>query len=336
MKLRNQLLKSLVNAKFLYLAIAFLAGFFPLIFLIAGQDKSNVEPAPFAGEDPKARRIISTNLATDEILWELLQLNNLSHELVGVSYLADDVNMSNLAGVIPPSILRVGQDPEALTTLKPTHIILASYNNSNLLSLAQALGVKTLVLSQFDSLADIKANIFSIARFLNLEMKTAQHITANFDSLNTFIHSQVDELKPPSRALLINPDLSTTGSGTIVNEILEVAGFENYAAVKGLSGWVKVSPEFLLKADPDYLFLHKTWENPQARPQWLNPLFQRKKIIYYRERELFSASQFVLSALFHLGNRDNNSNIENILQKKNSLPINLKLLDSRLTGAIHD
>ncbi len=285
------------------LTVVVVGSFVPLLLLATRSSETFFTPEHIPEFPSSTRRIVSTSLATDEILWDLLRYHKISHELVGVSYLVDEESMSNIAGLVPASIQRVGHDPEDLTTLKPTHIILASFNNTKLLSIAKSLGVKTLMLDRFDSLEDIKSNIFAVSRFLNLDAHGAESLTQDFNAFRKKQYSPYSAEKTGSSALLVNPDFSTTGGGTVVDEVIRASGLINFGDQVGLTGWQKVSPEFLLKATPDFLLLHKSWQNIQQRPKWLAPLFARKKIIYYQERDIFSASHYVLSAILGLRSR---------------------------------
>lgn len=71
-----------------------------------------------------------------------------------------------------------------------------------------------------------------------------------------------------ARALYLTPGGVTSGSGTLIHQMIEAAGLENAAAAGGASGWVSVPLESLV-LDPPQLIITGFFDQPDiAADQW--------------------------------------------------------------------
>ena len=105
-------------------------------------------------ETGAARRVASLNLTSDEILVEILPLDR----LVGVTRWADDVETSNVAGRIPPSIYRFPKaDMERLVALRPDLVIVSEYHDADFLRLFDKSGLHYHRMSGLDSFRHMRA-----------------------------------------------------------------------------------------------------------------------------------------------------------------------------------
>src|SRR5579872_91380 len=76
--------------------------------------------APPAAGTP--RRIVSLTLATDEMLLDLVPVER----VIGVTFLVDDPEISNVAGRYPPDVPRLRQgDAERIVGMQPDLVCLA-------------------------------------------------------------------------------------------------------------------------------------------------------------------------------------------------------------------
>src|SRR5699024_3572194 len=91
------------------------------------------------------------------------------------------------------------------------------------------------------------------------------------------------EVSPP-------PDIFTTGSGTFMNEMLEMIHAENIAADE--EGWVKFSPEAVVKQNPDVIvltyYIDDGIENVLARDGWQNISAVANEKVYNVDSDLVS------------------------------------------------
>ena len=103
-------------------------------------------------------RIASMSLASDEILLDIIDDNR----LIGVTYLAENKNLSNVylkAGSVPNQLR---PNLEQILQLQPDIVILADYIDFGFLNQVQKSGINILLLKDFNSLNGIKANIAKI------------------------------------------------------------------------------------------------------------------------------------------------------------------------------
>ena len=113
-----------------------------------------------ASEGPPTR-IVSTSLASDEVLLELLP-GDLRGRIAALSTRADEPGESFVVESAKSIKSRVAADPESVAALHPDLIVVAGFNRPNFLAQVKKMGAKVLVLEHFEHLADIAANIRAI------------------------------------------------------------------------------------------------------------------------------------------------------------------------------
>src|SRR5947209_3341125 len=103
------------------------------IWLVSAPRTSGPFPNPAA-----PRRIASLTLATDEMLADLVP----PERLACVTALADDPEISNVAGRFPANVTRLGNsDPERIIALAPDLVCAAPYNTADSLKLLERSGM---------------------------------------------------------------------------------------------------------------------------------------------------------------------------------------------------
>ena len=99
----------------------------------------------------------------------------------------------------------------------------------------------------------------------------ASDVEATLDELEAALKS-VPEANRPRVYMARGPDGLETGlKGSINTEIIELAGGQNVAEVRGQAGLVQVSPEQVIIADPDTII---TWDQTFFDRVWNDPLWQ--------------------------------------------------------------
>jgi len=98
----------------------------------------------------------------------------------------------------------------------------------------------------------------------------------------------------------------TPGEGTLLNELITLAGGKNIAA--SLPGWIKISPEFVAEAEPDIIIIpvgainpgeeSKIKENISQRPGWANiPAIKTQNIFIVNEDLFYRAGPRLVDGL---------------------------------------
>ena len=195
-------------------------------------------------------RIASVTLGSDEILLTLIG----PERLLGVTYFATDPAISNIAGqldAIPH--LDLSGNPEYLISLDADLVVLSAYNNPAALDQLIDAGVPVFVLTEFNTLDDIRTNIKLLGRVAGEEVR-AEAMIRQMDTRLASVRAKVAE-QAPARVLYYEPGGVTYGPGSTVDEIITLAGGVNVVAEAGLGAYPVVDAEFVLSADPDVILL---------------------------------------------------------------------------------
>jgi iron complex transport system substrate-binding protein len=193
------------------------------------------------------KRIVSLNLCTDQLVMMIAQPDHIA----AVSYHAVNPDTSNLA-VEARDLPITSTLAEDVITLKPDLVIAGTFTTRPTIALLRRLGIQVLEVPPANSIADIRRNVEMIADALG-EQARGEEIIAQFDA----------ELKAAERPIAGPRPIAapyyggnnTSGSGTLLHEMLERAGLRNLAAEKGLSGPSRLSLEQMVFDNPDLIIL---------------------------------------------------------------------------------
>ncbi|MEY4632176.1 MAG: hypothetical protein RIQ81_2296 [Pseudomonadota bacterium] len=236
------------------------AAFFVTTRHISKKSDSNCPPLGHG----KASRIVSTSLASDEILTQILGKAGQLDRLVAVSRHADVGAYSHIVGRIAPRIARVGDNLEVLAGLKPDLVIFANFNRPELAAGVARMGAHTCALEHFNSLQEIRSNILAIGAAAGFDSEAAelartfeQEIKSITDA--TELLGGTDSLRerraPRPKVLSFDGSGSVMGARTTFDDLVRLAGGINAAAEAGLSGWPQVNPEAIAGMAPDVIVL---------------------------------------------------------------------------------
>jgi len=208
-------------------------------------------PAPPPTSQPVGtafQRIVSVTLAGDEMLLDLVEPSRIA----ALSTFPDDPFYSNVveqARVVEP---RVQASAEPVLALNPDLVIYASYNNPEFVSLIERAGVATFRLEDFDSLDQILDNYHQLARRVGEGQKSGRRIEAVRMDLEQLLR-KTSQLPRPS--LLYYDHGWIAGAGTVQDEMIRIAGGENYALRHGIEGTRQMSSEALQAWTPDVIVI---------------------------------------------------------------------------------
>lgn len=151
-----------------------LLGARPLLATLAVGDsfpKQLIDPAGTVQAMPAPpRRIVSAILAGDEILTALVAPDRLA----GVTYLVDHLGMSNITGLVPPSIPRIHAEIETILALQPDLVVVAGYTRAETVRLLVAAGIPVVRFQWYRSFQDVMTNIRTLAAVVGAERRAAQ------------------------------------------------------------------------------------------------------------------------------------------------------------------
>ncbi len=217
------------------------------------------------------QRVASLNLASDEILADILPLRR----LVAVTALVDEAGMSNAVGRIPPSVARFPKvDIERLIALRPDLVVVSEYTDADVLRALRQSGLKVHRMTGLDSLEGFKRALLDLGDAVG-EKERAARLAAEFDARLGTIDRKILGTRPPR--LLYWASGFTAGSKTAFDALIRCGGGENAAALAGISGITPLGAERAYGLDPDWLFIgsHTT----TAREIRDHPLLSRMRAV---------------------------------------------------------
>lgn len=214
-------------------------------------------PAPASSQETPPQRVVSLNLCTDELLLLLAERDRIA----AVSALADDPHYSpatELAAGLP----QVQGSAEEVLRLAPDLVLASQYSPPFTLELLRGEGIPVVQIAQPDSLAEARANLRKVANALGLEVE-GRALLAGFDARLEAAARKAEAL-PPSRGLVLQARGYTHGAGTLIGEILALAGIDNLAAGLGYSGWAQIPLETLLRQRPEVIVIESQGESDRS------------------------------------------------------------------------
>ena len=211
--------------------------------LIGAQGPLSLQP----GAAPQ--RVASLNLASDEILADILPLSR----LVAVTALVDEAGTSNAVGRIPASIARFPKvDVERLIALRPDLVVVSEYTDADVLRALRQSGLKVHRMIGLDSLDGFRRALLELGDVVG-ERERAAKLAADFDARLGDIDRRLRGAPRPR--LLYWASGFTAGSKTAFDALIHCGGGENAAALAGISGITPLGAERAYGLDPDWLFI---------------------------------------------------------------------------------
>jgi iron complex transport system substrate-binding protein len=194
--------------------------------------------------DPAPRRVVSINLCTDQLAMMLADPG----QLISVSDLAADPNSSAMAEAATAYPVNHGR-AEEVYLLDPDLVLAGAYTARATVEMLRGTGIEVVEFAPASSLDDTRDRIAKMAQVLGHEARGAALIDA-FDARLAAL-SRTGPDRP--RAAIYHPNGYTLGRGTLSDDILQAAGFNNLAGEMGLQGGGTVPLERLVMAAPDLL-----------------------------------------------------------------------------------
>jgi len=197
-----------------------------------------------AAQDGPPRRVVSMNLCTDE----MAMLIAAPGQLHSVSYLAADAGSSALASEAGGYAVNHGL-AEEIFLMQPDMVLAGTYTTRATVGLLRKLGIRVEEFEPENSFDDIRANLKRMGDLLGQPERAA--------SLAAELDSELAALKPgegPQKTVAAwYANSYTSGSGTLMDDIIRKSGLDNIAARLGYTGTARLPLEFLVLAKPDML-----------------------------------------------------------------------------------
>ena len=220
----------------------------------------------------KMERIISTAPSNTEVLVEL----GLSDKLVAVDTYSTDIDGldKNL-----PTIDFSNPDAETILDLKPDIIIASGHNKTGSsedpFKLMKDAGISVVYIPSSDSIEGVYEDIMFIADITNNSEKGKVIVDGMKEEVEAIrkVGSTITDKKNVYFEIAPAPGIFTFGTGTFLNEMIEIVGAENIFADE--KGWISPSDESVINANPDVILTNVNYiDNPideiKSRSGWEN------------------------------------------------------------------
>jgi iron complex transport system substrate-binding protein len=232
-------------------------------------------------------RVASLNLSADELLTEMLPADR----LVAVTRWADDPDMSNVAGRVPSTAVRLPRaDLERIIALGPDLVVVSEYTDADFLRLVEKSGLRYHRMSGLDTLPGIRTAIVDLGRAVGTP-DAAARLTTRFDAVLAELARRLEG--DPRPRVLYWADPHTAGASTAIGSLVEAAGASNVARELGLRGIVPLAGERAFAAEPDVFLVTQGSGASVALRQ--HPLLSRTRAV--REGHVVEMPNRLLVAL---------------------------------------
>lgn len=208
-------------------------------------------PAPAqqaAAQEPGPRRVVSLNLCTDELLLLLAG----RERIAAVSDLAGDPLYSP-ARELARGLPQTHGSAEEVLRLDPDLVLASRFSPPFTLELLRDAGIPVVQIGQPNSLDESRLNLRAVAAALNLQAE-GEALLARFEARLEAAAAKARTL-PGKRGLVLQARGYTHGAGSLIGEILALAGIDNIAAELGYTGWAQIPLETLLRQQPEVIVI---------------------------------------------------------------------------------
>lgn len=224
--------------------LRWIGGAFTLALMTGFVYRPHVLRGDFAPPVFPPQRIVSLNLAADEVLLALIP----PARITALTSLADDPTYSNVRAEARAIVHRVNANAEQVIALQPDLVIVAAYTSATVKTLLRVTGIPLLELQPCLSLADIEQNILAIGQALGASDK-AHTLVAMVEQRLQDVQQRVAG-SPRPRVLYYSAGGFVLGKGTTMDEMITYAGGRNVALEAGVQGGKKLSQERLVALNP--------------------------------------------------------------------------------------
>jgi iron complex transport system substrate-binding protein len=196
-----------------------------------------------------ARRIVSLNVCTDQILIELVS----RQRIAAVTQLSSDPMVSAIPDAARGLAVTRGGAEEVLA-LDPDLVLAGPYTTPATVDLLTRLGRRVIVVALPHDLAGISDVVRRIATVTVSEAR-GEEVIADFERRLAVAKGLLAPLAARPSAVIYQISGLTSGSGSLADAMLNAAGFRNLAAEYLLSAAGTLSLEVLAAQPPDLLVL---------------------------------------------------------------------------------
>ena len=211
------------------------------------------------GTDNAPRRIVSINLATDELLLDLVH----PERITALSRLATDPEVSRLAHRAANFPVTDGS-PEDLLRLQPDLVLASIYTRPRTRDILARANIPLVIVPPADDLPSARKALLLVAEAVHEEAR-GEELARRIDT----VLQEIPVAATRPRTLVVGHGGSLYGEDTLWGHLLEVAGMENHATRWGVTSHGRLRLEDFLLDPPDLLIvLTYHPQNPSRGSLW--------------------------------------------------------------------
>jgi iron complex transport system substrate-binding protein len=203
----------------------------------------------------KPARIVSLNLCIDDLVLRLAR----PERIASVTWLSHDDRNSTISELARRFHKNHGL-AEEIVPLDPDLVIAGAFSARTAVALLKRTSIPLVELGIPKSFADIRQQIAVVAQLVG-ETQEGERLIALMDERLAAIPPATG---PRPRAIVLNPNGATVGQGTLVGEIMTLAGLHNVAAELGIESYGSVPLETVVLHAVDILIVSASRDGPPA------------------------------------------------------------------------
>lgn len=199
------------------------------------------------GAAPAPSRIVSLNLCADVLLVDLVAPGRIA----GLTRYSADPHMSPIADVAR-NLPRVSRNAELVLGLDPDLVIVSKHGAALTRALIERIGLRTHEIGVVTSFDELRTELRALGDVVE-ERARAEALIADIDA-------RLAAVRRPAAAqtkavLPYGPRGGTEGKGSLLDEVIALAGLRNRATELGIGSWGSLPLEMALRAKPRMLLL---------------------------------------------------------------------------------
>ena len=212
------------------------------------------------------RKIVSINVCTDQLAMMLVSKD----QWLSVSRLALDPELSVLAAEAENYPIN-NTDAEEIFLMKPDLVLAGTYNSRATVAMLRKLGLRVEEFEPTLSFDDIAEQMLRIGALIGREEEARRQIAQ--------MKADLAAIKRPEQRktlALYYANSYTAGRGTLIDDAVRLAGFDNLTDRIGVEGAARLPMELLVMEKPDVLVLSKRqWTPALAEENLAHPAIHR-------------------------------------------------------------
>src|SRR5436190_7242085 len=222
--------------------------------VIAGAAALVLLPSALHAAGP-VRRVVSLNLCTDELLLRLAPEKTASVTWLSLSLSGS--NVVDLAGRVP---INYGL-AEQVIAAEPDLVLAGTFTARVAVGMIKRTGIPVVEFSPPRSFDEVRRNISEVAAHVQAEDK-GRALNEEIDRRVAAVVAKPRSMRPT--AVVLNPNGNTVGQGSLADQIMTAAGFDNIAATLRTGNYAQIPLEVVALHRVDVLIVSAARDGPPA------------------------------------------------------------------------